>query len=153
MGAYSFLDVAAALSGPGGNIDLGAGSGSSEEGLTVEMAEAKNTMTIGADGSVMHSMHAGKGGTVTFHVLKTSPVNAVLMDMYNYQSTSSARWGQNTITIRDIARGDTITCQQCAFQQAPSQTYAKDGNTNAWAFAAGMIDHQLGSGTPERQTV
>lgn len=32
-------------------------------------------MTVGADGEVMHSLHAGKSGTITVTLLKTSPVN------------------------------------------------------------------------------
>lgn len=29
-------------------------------------------MTVGADGEVMHSLHAGKSGTITVTLLKTS---------------------------------------------------------------------------------
>ena len=56
MATYSFMDVTASLSGPTGEIDLGYGSASSEEGITVAMGGPKNTMTIGADGEVMHSL-------------------------------------------------------------------------------------------------
>jgi hypothetical protein len=69
------MDVTATLAGPTGDIDLGYGSANAEEGITVTMTEAKNTMTIGADGEVMHSLHAGKAGTITVTLLKTSPVN------------------------------------------------------------------------------
>jgi hypothetical protein len=54
------------------------------------MTEAKNTMTVGADGEVMHSLHGGKSGTITVTLLKTSPVNKKLSLMYNAQSQSSA---------------------------------------------------------------
>ncbi len=87
---YSFIDVSASLTGPTGSIDLGYGSANSEEGITVTMTEAKNTMTVGADGEVMHSLHAGKSGTITVTLLKTSPVNKKLSLMYNAQSQSSA---------------------------------------------------------------
>ncbi len=89
-GTYSFIDVSASLTGPTGSIDLGYGSANSEEGITVAMTEAKNTMTVGADGEVMHSLHAGKSGTITVTLLKTSPVNKKLSLMYNAQSQSSA---------------------------------------------------------------
>ncbi|WP_252408348.1 phage protein, partial [Escherichia coli] len=62
MSTYSFIDVSASLTGPTGSIDLGYGSANSEEGITVVMAEAKNTMTVGADGEVMPGLHAGKSG-------------------------------------------------------------------------------------------
>ena len=91
MATYSFLDVTASIAGPGGNFSLGNGSGNSEEGITVTMTEDKNTMTIGADGSAMHSLHAGKSGTVSVRLLKTSPVNKQLMTLYNYQTTARSQ--------------------------------------------------------------
>lgn len=72
MSTYSFMDVTATLTGPTGSIDLGYGSASSEEGIVVAMGGPKNTMTIGADGEVMHSLHADKSGTITVNLLKTS---------------------------------------------------------------------------------
>jgi hypothetical protein len=70
-------------------VELGYGSANAEEGITVTMTEAKNTMTIGADGEVMHSLHAGKSGTITVTLLKTSPVNKKLSLMYNAEPVLS----------------------------------------------------------------
>jgi len=148
MAAYSFLDVVASISGPGGSFPLGSGAGNAEEGINIVRAEAKNTMTVGADGSGMHSLHAGKHGTVTVTLLKTSPTNQLLMQMYNFQSSSSANHGRNTISVRNPISGDWWTCGQAAFQKVPDLAYAKDGNTVAWAFDAIQIDGGLGSGTP-----
>lgn len=146
MGAYSFADVTASIDGPGGNFALTGGA--SEEGIKIEMAEDKNTMTAGSDGEVMHSLHAANHGTVTISLLKTSPVNAQMMTMYNYQTASSARHGQNTITVRDSARGDLITCTLVAFKKAPALAYSKEGGMNEWTFDAGKIVQVLGTGTP-----
>ncbi|MBB4017382.1 hypothetical protein GGR16_002411 [Chelatococcus caeni] len=149
MATYSFANVTAAITGPGGGFNLGNGAGASEEGISISMVEDKDTMTIGADGSVMHSLHAGKGGTVTVRLLKTSPTNARLQDLYNFQQQSSANWGNNTIVVRDPVRGDVATCRQCAFRRQPDLTYAKEGGVVEWSFNAGMIDEILGVGTPE----
>jgi hypothetical protein len=147
VATYSFIDVAATITGPGGSFSLGYGSGNAEEGITVAMQEDKNTMTIGADGQWMHSLHAGNGGTVTLRFLKTSPTNQQLAVMYDLQRVSSALWGQNTIVISDTARGDQISCQGVSFQRWPSVTYAKDGGMQEWSFHAGRIDGILGDGT------
>lgn len=147
MATYSFMDVNASIVGPTGSFSLGYGSGNAEEGISVAMVENKNTMTIGADGSVMHSLHAGNGGTVTLRFLKTAPVNAQLAQMYDAQRVSSGLWGSNTIVISDPARGDTVTCTNCAFQRWPNVNYAKDGGVQEWAFDAGRIDGLLGDGT------
>lgn len=141
---YSFIDVSASLTGPTGSIDLGYGSANSEEGITVTMTEAKNTMTVGADGEVMHSLHAGKSGTITVNLLKTSPVNKKLSLMYNAQSQSSATWGNNVIVVRNKASGDIITARSCAFQKQPDHANAKVGNTVSWVFDCGKIDQLLG---------
>lgn len=143
-GTYSFIDVSASLTGPTGSIDLGCGSANSEEGITVAMTETKNTMTVGADGEVMHSLHAGKSGTITVTLLKTSPVNKKLSLMYNAQSQSSATWGNNVIVVRNKASGDITTARSCAFQKQPDHANAKVGNTVSWVFDCGKIDQLLG---------
>jgi len=146
MPAYSFLDVMCAISGPGGTFTLSPGDGNAEEGVTVTMAEDKDTMTIGADGVVMHSLHAAKPGTVAVRLLKISPTNAQLAALYGVQALSAATWGVNTITINDLARGDNITARQAAFVRMPAINYAKIGGTVEWVFNAGFIDIMLGAG-------
>lgn len=144
MATYSFLDVTASLTGPTCVIDLGQGSANSEEGITQTMGGNKNTMTIGADGEVMHSLHADKSGTITVTLLKTSPVNKKLSLAYNAQSQSSATWGNNVIVIRNTASGDISTARSCAFQKQPDFNNAKEGGTVAWVFDCGKIDQLLG---------
>jgi hypothetical protein len=144
MPTYSFLDVNASLVGPGGAVNLGSGAGAAEEGITIEPTDEINTMTIGADGTAMHSLHANKSGTVTVRVLKTSPVNQKLAQMYAFQTSAGANHGQNTISIANNNMQDVITCQKVAFKRAPNVTYAKEGGTNEWTFHAGNIDRTLG---------
>ncbi len=150
MASYSFLDISAAIAGPGGNFSLGSDAGAAEEGISIAMTNEKNTMTVGADGSVMHSLHGSRSGTLTVRLLKTSPVNARLAELYAVQSQSSILHGRNVITIRDVARGDSIACHDCAFAKFPDTKFAKDGGTMDWVFHAGRIDQHLGSGWPEK---
>lgn len=149
MSTYSFLDVNAAIDGPGGSISLGSGAGAAEEGITIEPIEDKNIMTIGADGQGMHSLVGGEAATVTVRLLKTSPVNALLQQMYNYQTSSSVLHGKNTIVVSDFGRGDLVTLQQVAFKKAPALNYAKEGGINEWTFDAINSAVTLGVGTPE----
>ncbi|MDU1573271.1 MAG: DUF3277 family protein [Pantoea sp.] len=144
MSTYSFIDVSASLTGPTGVIDLGYGSANSDEGITVTMTEAKNTMTTGADGEVMHSLHAGKSGTITVNLLKTSPQNKKLSLMYNAQSLSSSLWGNNVIVMRNKASGDIVTARAVAFQRQPDWNNPKVAGTVAWVFDCGKIDEMLG---------
>ncbi len=148
--AYSFLDVQAAISGPGGNFPLsGDRVGIASEGISITATGDKNVMLIGADGAAMHSLVADASGSITLTLMRTSPVNRLLQNLYNFQAKSSASWGRNTITIRDIARGDTVTCQEVAFSKAPDKVFAQEGGTLQWTFHAGKIEAQIGSGTPE----
>lgn len=148
MGTYSFLDVLASLTGPGGNISLGSGAGNSEEGISVEMKEEKNLQTVGADGQIMNSLRASRAGRITVRLLKTSPINAALSLMYNFQESSSGVWGQNVLVVSDVARGDVVTATQVAFTRQTNLTYAKDGNMNEWIFE-GAIQEILGVGVPD----
>jgi hypothetical protein len=147
MATYSFLDTQASIVGPGGAINLGQGAGAAEEGIDIEPSEDIGSMAIGADGTPMHSLHANKSGTVTVRLLKTSPVNQKLMQMYSFQTAAGSNHGQNTISIGNTATQDAITCQLVAFKRAPKIAYAKEGGTNEWVFNAGIIDRALGSTT------
>jgi hypothetical protein len=146
MATYSFLDVQAVVAGPGGVANIGQGSGASEEGITIEAAEDKNVMTIGVDGSVQHSLVASTAVKLTVRLLKTSPINNILMTMYNIQTTSSSLHGQNAITVANPHSGDTIQITAAAFSKRPSITYAKEGGMNEWAFDGGQCVTVLGLG-------
>lgn len=148
MATYSFSNVQASITGPGGTIQMGNGSATAEEGITTEPTE-RNTMTTGSDGSVMHSLHAAKPGKITVRLLKTSPVNAALSQMQAFQMASSATHGQNVITVTDPVRGDVVTGIFCAFKKPPNLTYAVEGGMNEWEFDVGQIDELLGSGVPD----
>lgn len=143
MTTYSFLDVNASITGPGGTFSLGNGAGVAEEGITIEREEDKNTLTMGADGSGMNTLHAGNNGTITIRLLKTSPTNGLLSAMYNLQRLSSAAWGNNVLVITNKATGESSACRQVAFKRHTPLTYAKEGNINEWAFTSVDIDSML----------
>ena len=148
MATYSFLNVQAAIVGPGGALNIGSGAGVADEGLTITMSGDKDTQVVGADGSVMHTLNADKSGTLTVRLLKTSPTNAQLSLMFAMQTVSSALHGLNVITVRDTARGDVATCRQVAFRKLPVLSFTKAGAIQEWEFNAGVVDILLGTGTP-----
>lgn len=141
---YSFLNFQCAITGPGGSVNLGDGSGSAEEGISFTPSGEISSMVIGADGSGQHSLHADKSGKIVVRLLKTSPTNMQLMAMYNSQTASAASHGQNTISGTDTIRGDSITCSQVAFSKAPDLTYGKEAGFADWEFQAIRIDRFLG---------
>lgn len=145
-GVYSFLNVNATIAGPGGGFNLAAGAAAAEEGITIENVEDKNVMTIGADGSGQHSLIASDAVTVTVRLLKTSPINAALMAMYDLQSASSSLWGQNIITISDSGRNDYNVVQACAFKKRATITYAKEAGMMEWVFDGISATGILGTG-------
>lgn len=149
---YSFLSIVGTIVGPGGAIQLGSSAGVDPEGITVEPTEDKNTMKFGADGAIMHALHAAKPGKVTVRLLKTSPINAILSQMYNVQQLSPASWGQNIVKFNDINRGDDITLVNSAFSRQPSVTYDVEGRMNEWTFE-GMLVEILGLGVANVNTV
>lgn len=131
---YSFINVTASYVGPTGSIDLGYGSGTAEEGISVTAVEDKNNMMIGADGSGMHTLRAGTACTLTVSLLKVSPANKQLQNDYNLASTSSALWGMGVITIRNTASKDLAVFRMCAHKRQPDFNNAKDGDVVQWQF-------------------
>lgn len=142
---YSFMNFQCAINGPGGSINLGNGSGAAEEGITFSPTGNINTMTMGADGSGQHSLHADRSGKVTIRLLKASPTNKQLSAMYAAQTSSGSSHGQNTISGTDTLRGDSITCSQVAFSKAPDLTYGKEAGFVEWEFEAISIERTLGA--------
>lgn len=144
---YAFQDVTATLNSPYGTFTIsGPETAAAEEAITITWGEESNTQTIGADGSVMNSMHSARAGTVVFRLLKTSPLNEKLQQCFHYEHMSSALWGTDTITIKNPARGDEYTLLGCAWVRIPTNTYAKVGNTLEYEMHVAIIDSRLGSG-------
>lgn len=104
MSTYSFLDVNATLTCADATIDLGYGAAIADEGISFAMANDKNSMTIGADGEGMHSLHCDNSGQVTIRLLKTSPANARLSDLYDLQkgNTKNGERTQLLLIIRVV---------------------------------------------------
>lgn len=146
MYTYSFLDVSATIAGPTGVATIGQGSANAkEEGISVEYANPRNAMTVGADGEGMHTLKADKSGTVTIRLLYTSPVNATLMAMANAQFLSSSAHGNNVITIRNKGNEDVIVCRNVAFTNIPNRSFGEDVGLMEWVFHALKIDNLTGT--------
>jgi Protein of unknown function (DUF3277) len=147
--SYSFKDITGSIQGVGLYASFGNGSGAAEGGISIESADDKNAMTIGAGGDGVHSLRADDSAMLTFRLLRTSPINAILQQAYNLQALSSLSWGKNTVTVRDVSRGDLITCNGCAFKKVPDLEYSKDATEIEWVFDVIKRTTMLGVGTPE----
>lgn len=152
MAVYSFADVVATINGPGGSIILGSGSGNAEEGISIESVEEKDTMQIGADGYVVHNLHASKAMRARVRLMKTSPTNAALMAMYNLQTSSSLFHGQNIIAIANPVTGDSYSLREAAFARNPNNGFAKESAAIEWEFNASYGDGVLGANILEDAT-
>lgn len=141
---YSFKDVHATISGPGGVVSLGNGSGAAEEGISCDQIEDKTSWQVGADGSVAYSLHAADIFRLTVRLLKTSPTNQQLQQMYITQKQSSLFWGQNTIVVTNNITGDNYSGSQAVFVKFPSNNFAKEARNIEWEFVVGQMDVVLG---------
>jgi hypothetical protein len=142
---YSFADVYGLLSGPGGSVPFGNGTGQAEEGISFEQSEDKNRKTAGASGDVMNALILDDSGKAHIHTLKTSPINAALNQMFNFQKLSSLSWGLNLLNMTNPVSGDQYSCVQVAFTRRPSNTFGKDPNALVWEFDCGHIFVTLGA--------
>ena len=148
MATYSFIDVYATLndSATGASIQIGSDAGVAEEGIVVVAVDNVGALQIGADATPMQVLHATRGARLTVNILKTSPVNAQLMALLEAQRVSGALWGQNNISITNIATGDNVECADVAFEKIPDNAYDKTGKMFAWTFLIGDATQILGGG-------
>jgi hypothetical protein len=143
---YSFLDTHATLTGPGASpVSLGAGAAIAEEGITIEFVEEKDTMRAGADGRVVHSLNPVRMATAIVRLLKTSPTNQRLSQMFAFQTQNSIFHGKNGLLVTNSAQGDNYTCSDVAFAKYPAVTWAKDANVNEWRFNIAYCSASLGN--------
>lgn len=145
---YSFINCVCTLNdaATGTVLSLGNGAGNAAEGITFTHTEEKTTVVTGADGTIMQSLHAGMTGRMMIRLLKTSPLNNALSNLYNAQRLGGAvTWGQNQILINEIASGDVIEGSNMAFVKHPDIVYATEGNVNDWELV-GYIVPELGGG-------
>lgn len=148
MSTYSFLNIQASIVGPGLTAQVGSTSGAAKEGLSTTFEEDKTSVITGADGSIMTSLKASQTGRVILRLLKTSPLNAVLSQAYNFQRVSAANTGQNLIRVVDKARGDLVTGRQMSFVKYPDNVWSEEGNVLEWSFI-GIVNEILGAGIPD----
>lgn len=148
MSTYSFVDVYATLNDPisGASIQIGSSAGVTEEGIVVEQVDNVGVMHIGADATPMQVLQATRGARMTVNLLKTSPINSMLMALVEAQRVSGATWGQNVISITNIATLDEVFGQEVAFEKIPTNTYDKAGKMFAWTFLVGNATQLLGAG-------
>lgn len=144
MATYSFLDVNCVLTGTGGSANLANSAGAAEEGIKITPIGEKNVMTVGADGSFMHSLLASTASKVEVSLLKTSPMNALLMAMYNVQTNVSSLHGKNVIALTILQTGEAVMLTGVAFNSIPDMEYAKEGKTVVWKFDCGKTTAVMG---------
>ncbi len=140
---YSFQDVQVSFTSPSASFSI-AGQGVAEEGVSIVMTGPKNVRTVGADGVGMNSLIASNAGDVTVSILKESPANALLNQVYRFQKTSAANWGAITLTITNPVTGDTTTCSGGAFQKQADLGYQPQGQNLRWTFEFVDIEEILG---------
>lgn len=155
MPSYSFKDVIVVVDGPGWrtpflggateNFGLGALGGVSDEGISVEKAEDRNTQLRGNSGEVLNLNSSSMAGVVRIRLMKTSSNNGKLMEMFKAQRADAATWGRNIISIEDKARGDKMTCSEAAFAGEPALFWGKVAQVQEWTFHAGFVDGFLKS--------
>lgn len=147
MAAYSFLDVTLSINGPNISATIGGdGTGSAEEGFSVIYEEDADVMTPGASGDVMHSLTANKRGRIELHLLKTSPINALISHSYTAdRSFGSTEWGQNEVVVRNPVSGDTYHATRGAWRKFADNAYQVRGNIMVWTLNCSQIDPALGA--------
>lgn len=144
-GVYTFLDVQCSINGYGGQFDIKS-SGVSDEAIRISMVRDKNTMVLGANGDVMHSMNAARAAVITISLLKTGMGNAMMSQMYSTQEESGSTWANNAMVITNPVTGDTITATGGAFKKHADIGYATEGGLNTWAFDFAYVVQVLGNG-------
>lgn len=105
MYAYSFSNIVVTVNGM--LIDnFGAG----DDVITIAPAVDAATTQWGADGHMVASISANRGGTCTLKLQQTSPGNYTLQQLYNAQIAQGATFQPISMSVNDALKGDSCTC-------------------------------------------
>lgn len=143
--AYSFVDVSATFSCPGGIVRLGNGAAVADEGISVEKAEDYNTMIVGTEGDILQCRHSGTHGTIRIRLLKHSESNGQLMNIM--KSLKGSEWGIGNFSVRNRSNGDSVSAAEVAFTGPPALVFGKIAGMLEWLLHAGHIDPVLFEGS------
>lgn len=101
------------------------------ESIAVEMAEDKNSLQVGVDGSFRFIRNLNSSGTVTIELVDYSPSNLSF--------TTSDKIGiPFVIAIIDKgSMGTVFASDACMVAKSPVLAKGKEGGNNSWAFAFG----------------
>ena len=149
---YSFLDVQATLTSPSVTFDIGS-AGVADDAIRISMVGEKTTMTIGADGDGQHNMIASNASRCEISFLKDAPGNALMNQLYNFQSSSSANTGNIQITISNNVMGDVIQLTGGAIAKQADIAYTREGPANVWSMNFISRHDVLGNGLNARAEI
>lgn len=143
MASYSFLDVTATITGPGGAFSIKIGA--APEGITWAPSDDMNEMVVGSDGTIQHSLkESGNTGQLTLTLLKVSHVNQQLRALFESQRSTASTWGMNTITWHDRASNEDLEVTEAAFTNVPNFAVAQTGGTVTWTFDGRLNAYNAG---------
>lgn len=135
---FSFADVSAVISHPSvGQFTItGKGVGS----ITVSNSNDETQHDTAADGSVMVSKIDTENGTVAIALQQTSAAHRWMKKWHAFLKVSPAsEWTKTSITIRNPAIGETITCTGVSPQKKADRAFHQAGQQVTWNLMATSI--------------
>ena len=134
--AYSWNDVVMTITGPGGTLTIGKGTGGADGGVKITQMSDVNVFEPGLGDTGMHHKQETSAKSIEVNMLAGADENLILRTMYNIQkSGDSSIWAENVITIKTRLPGMTIGVYTgCAFKTLPEIGLANQAAPLVWTF-------------------
>lgn len=98
------------------------------EMITVEFAEDKRNMHVGADGHARHGKSANRSGTVTIRLASYSPTNAV------FYALDEADVPFPITMVDKASNGDSFFAKSCMLRKMPNMVKGQEEAAREYVF-------------------
>lgn len=112
--------------------------------ITIQRDKEPWTLVTGSDGRATRVHNANNSGKITLDLMQTSPSNAFLSSMFNYDSQHKNNDGVFNIMVKD-ATGLSVDNSSSAFIATyPERVYGSGVNGRSWVIGCGVLESFIG---------
>jgi hypothetical protein len=110
--------------------------------VEVEYSTDAFTLSVGTQGDYLRVMSCDHSGTITVHLMQSSPINDALSTFANLDRATGLIVGPLTIT--DLNGTTTVLSPQTWIKKMPKVEFGKEVTVRDWVFESGNIIENVG---------
>lgn len=100
--------------------------------ISIDNNEDAFTLQMGTDGEGTRSKSNNQSATITFSLMQSSSVNALLSALHNTDINTAGGDGIVPLLVKDLQGNDLYTAEKAWIRKAPAVEYAREATVREW---------------------